>query len=139
MENIVTVSERLRKLRKEKCWTQSDVSTKLGVSTSAYGYYESGDRNPNSVTLIKLAKIHKVSVDYLLGLSEYSKTAEYYLKTLSNIDLGDKLISDDESIEVLNKIFNMSKDINLTKTKLKALLNVFHSLKHYIIISIQDI
>lgn len=42
----------------------------LGITQSAYGFYEQGRREPPLDTLHKLAKIFDVSVDQLLGLSE---------------------------------------------------------------------
>lgn len=39
----------------------------LGITRQAYGHYESGKREPDFVTLEKLATFFNVSTDYLLG------------------------------------------------------------------------
>jgi transcriptional regulator with XRE-family HTH domain len=60
--------ERLKYLRKFNNMTQEDLSLKMKVSPAAIGLYEQGRRNPDNDTLIKLASIFEVSIDYLLGL-----------------------------------------------------------------------
>ena len=138
-DNIKIMSERLKGLREERDLTQQDLADELDVSKSTYSYYESGKRNLNASTLLKLSNLYNVSLDYIMGLSDYRQTSEHYLKKLSNLNLNDELLKDEETINILNKMFNLSTDFSITKNKLKALLNVFHSLKHYIIISTEDI
>ena len=62
--------EILKKLRKEKKYTQADLAKYLGITVSAYGNYELDQRQPNLETLQKLADFFGVSVDYLLGRDE---------------------------------------------------------------------
>lgn len=61
--------ERLKLLRKELKKTQSDLANILGITVSAYGNYELGQREPDNANLVKLARYFNVSTDYLLGLS----------------------------------------------------------------------
>lgn len=61
------LSERLRELRTKYKLTQKDVATKLGITESAYGYYEQGRNEPSLQTIIKLAQTYDVSISYLLG------------------------------------------------------------------------
>ena len=67
---MVTVSQRLLQLRNERNLTQKDIIKDIGISLRAYRYYEHGDRNPDSETLIKLCEYFQCSSDYLLGLSD---------------------------------------------------------------------
>lgn len=62
--------DRLKVLRKAHKLTQTDVATYLGVTVSAYGNYELGQREPDFDTLSKLADYFHVSVDYLLGRTD---------------------------------------------------------------------
>ncbi len=62
--------ERIRALREDKDWTQTDMAKKLNCSQQVYSNYELGQRDIPTDILIKLAKIHHVSVDYILGLKE---------------------------------------------------------------------
>ena len=135
MSKLEITGERLRELRNENDWTQQDLANKLDVSKSSYGYYEKGDRNLNASILLKLSKIFGVSIDYLLGISDYPETSEHYLEKLSGLNINKELLKDEETVAILNKIFYLSEDADMTKNKLKALLNVFHSFKHYVILS----
>lgn len=58
---------RLKELRKEANATQADMAKILGVTVSAYGNYELGQREPTIEFLCKLADYFNVSVDYLIG------------------------------------------------------------------------
>ena len=69
--------ERLRELRKFNNMTQEELSLKMGISAAAVGLYEQGRRNPDNETLIKLASIFDVSIDYLLGFEDVAKTLSY--------------------------------------------------------------
>lgn len=63
----IKVSERLKEKRKLKKYTQEEISKKLGISRSAYAYYETGRNEPDLETLKKLADIFETSIDYLVG------------------------------------------------------------------------
>ena len=64
------IYQRMRDLREDKDLNQADVANYLHVSQSTYSRYESGVLDVPSTTLIALAKLYKVSVDYLLGLTD---------------------------------------------------------------------
>ena len=50
-----------------------EAAAKLEMPYTTYVNYEKGTREPNSETLIKLAKFFDTSIDYLLGKSETSE------------------------------------------------------------------
>jgi len=58
---------RLRQLRKEKGLTQAELAKLLSIGESTISFYESGKRQPDYETLIRIADLFNVSVDYLLG------------------------------------------------------------------------
>ncbi|MEK4973605.1 helix-turn-helix transcriptional regulator [Niallia sp. FSL R7-0648] len=60
------LSEQLLKLRKEAKKTQEDIANLLGITRPAYTAYESGKRQPDYDSLIKLAEYYDVSLDFLL-------------------------------------------------------------------------
>jgi transcriptional regulator with XRE-family HTH domain len=63
---VSSFAQRLRALREKRNWRQKDVAEKLGITESAYGYYEQGRREPSNESLQQLAQIFNVTVDYLL-------------------------------------------------------------------------
>jgi len=69
-------SERLRKIRIEKGYTQEEIANFLGFTRPTYTAYESGRRKPDNDTLAKIAKFLNVSTDYLLGLSDIKDSIE---------------------------------------------------------------
>lgn len=62
--------ERIRELREDKGWTQQYIANLLFVNRRTYSSYETGTRMMSPEILIKLSKIHQVSVDYLLGIKD---------------------------------------------------------------------
>ena len=59
---------RLKQLRLQKSYTQSDIAYILCIRQEQYSKYESGVRELPLLLLIKLCKIYRVSADYILGL-----------------------------------------------------------------------
>lgn len=63
-------SNRIKKLRQKHKVSQQELADLLGISTRAWRFYESGDREPNIAGLISLADYFDVSLDYLVGRSD---------------------------------------------------------------------
>ncbi|MCC5468184.1 helix-turn-helix domain-containing protein [Pelosinus baikalensis] len=63
-------SSRLKALRQRNKVSQQELADLLGISTRAWRFYESGDREPNLTGLIALADFFNVSLDYLVGRSD---------------------------------------------------------------------
>lgn len=61
---------RIRDLREDTDMNQTEFAKLLGMSQTGYSKYERGENDVPTETLIKLARIHKTSVDYLLGLTD---------------------------------------------------------------------
>ena len=93
-----SIGMQLKRARKNKKMTQKQLADILKVEQSTISNYEKGLRHPPSSTLIGIAKVLDVSVDYLLGtLNEFS----------NNIDLSSEANA------------NASEDINLFEIKEK--------------------
>ena len=60
----------LRKLRKERGYTQIALQTKTGIEQALLSKFESGERVPPTETLLKLADFYNVSIDYILCRTE---------------------------------------------------------------------
>ena len=63
-------SKIFKQLRNNAKMTQQELATKIGVSRSAIGMYESGEREPDFETLETIADYFNVDMDYLLGRTE---------------------------------------------------------------------
>lgn len=69
---------RIRDLREDSDLTQREMGEILHCSQRVYSNYERGDLDIPTDILIKLAKFHHVSTDYLLGLTNQKEP--YMLK-----------------------------------------------------------
>jgi len=61
---------RIRNLREDKDLTQTEMSKILFCSQRVYSNYERGEIDIPTVTLIRIADFHNVSVDYLLNRTD---------------------------------------------------------------------
>lgn len=65
----MTISEKIKFLRKQKRITQEELAKRISVERSSVGKYETGT-TPSMEILIKIAKYFGVTVDYLTGNSD---------------------------------------------------------------------
>lgn len=70
---MIILYRRIRDLREDKDLNQSDIAEILNVTQTTYSRYESGKLDIPSNALILLAKFHKVSIDYILELTDNPK------------------------------------------------------------------
>ncbi len=58
---------RIRDLREDRDWNQTQIANMLHMSQTGYSKYETGENDISTLVLIALAEIYDVSIDYLLG------------------------------------------------------------------------
>lgn len=75
-------AERLKKLRKENDLTQAELASEIKVSRACVANWENGERVPSSATVMYLAKMFKVPVDYLCGRTD----EKYNVRLLDDIN-----------------------------------------------------
>ena len=61
---------RLKELRIEKWISQRKFGELIGVCNQTVSFWESGSREPDMDTLVKISDFFDVSTDYLLGKSD---------------------------------------------------------------------
>lgn len=61
---------RIKDLREDRDLRQIDVAEAVGIDQRSLSNYETGKTNPDSETVIKLARFFGVTCDYLLGVSD---------------------------------------------------------------------
>ncbi len=59
--------QRIRDLREDHDWNQTQVAKMLNMSQTGYSKYETGERDIPTAILIQLARLYNTSIDYLLG------------------------------------------------------------------------
>lgn len=65
--------KRIRDLREDGDLTQKELAKALNCSQQVYSNYELGQRDIPTDILIKLSYFYKVSVDYILGITDNPK------------------------------------------------------------------
>lgn len=78
-------AERLKELRKSKGITQTEFAKIFNISNGTIGNWESGNRIPDTEMLKMLADFFNVSIDYLVGKSEYKNILD---EQLSDVDFA---------------------------------------------------
>lgn len=66
----MSVYRRVRDLREDHDKTQRDIARVLNMQLTVYQRYERGERELPLWAAIKLAEYYRVSLDYLVGLSD---------------------------------------------------------------------
>lgn len=64
---------RIKDLREDADLTQKDIAELLHMHKTTYARYETGEREIPLVIAIQIAKFHRVSLDYLAGLTNNKK------------------------------------------------------------------
>lgn len=62
----VEIMKKIKKLRIENGFSQKEIANLLHISSQAYGNYENNKREPDLNTIILLARIFNVSLDFLV-------------------------------------------------------------------------
>jgi transcriptional regulator with XRE-family HTH domain len=114
---MASIKERLRDLRKLHKLTQKDIGDFLGISESAYGYYEQGRNEPSLKTIKKLANKFGVSPSYILGetknptIKDDDKEFNEFMND-PNLGLWFKELKDspEDQVDELRKIWEIIKN-----------------------------
>ena len=69
----IMMYKRIRDLREDSDLTQKELAKALNCSQQVYSNYELGQRDIPTDILIKLSAFYKVSVDYILGITDDPK------------------------------------------------------------------
>ncbi|GAW91172.1 helix-turn-helix domain-containing protein [Calderihabitans maritimus] len=111
------LSERLAALRREKGLSQAELAKQLNMGQSTIAMYERNRRTPDPETLERLADFFNVSVDYLLGRTDYrGKPEPKYLgevREQDNIPFEPKLrqaLTDPLFADLLKRITDLTQE-----------------------------
>jgi transcriptional regulator with XRE-family HTH domain len=100
IEEKPIIAERIKFLRKEKCYTQEQLAELLGLNAkSSIANYESGANAPSDEIKSKMCELFGCSMDYLMGKSNFRTNAEELTNYL-NIEIKDDLIKNLKALEL---------------------------------------
>lgn len=81
-DNLVAL--RIKKLREKRDMTQTELAKRLGITRSSVNAWEMGITVPSTQYIVQLAKLFRVSTDYLLGVED---SASISVKGLTESDI----------------------------------------------------
>ena len=87
----MTLGEKIKKIRKEKGWTQNDLGKLVNMHERQISKYEMNQIKPSSEVIIKIARALKTSSDYLLFDEETESKPSTYIKDIKLIELFEKI------------------------------------------------
>ncbi|HNX64757.1 MAG TPA: helix-turn-helix domain-containing protein [Oscillospiraceae bacterium] len=83
---LIVFSFRLKELRKSAGISQIDFAKIFNISNGTIAMWETEKRTPDTDTLIKISKYFGVTVDYLLGKTNFKNGMENYTRFCNTID-----------------------------------------------------
>lgn len=83
----LTISENLRKLRKQKNVTQDRLADYLGVTCQAVSRWENGSAYPDIELLPEMARFFAVSLEELLGCESGEREAEERARIINHVEI----------------------------------------------------
>ena len=66
------IAEKIKFLREQKTYTQTELAKKLGITRSSVNAWEMGISVPSTQYIVELSNIFSVSTDYLLDVEKTS-------------------------------------------------------------------
>jgi len=153
LKGTITLSERIKALRKEKKMTQLELATKLNITDKAVSKWEAAEGNPDISLLAKLGEIFGVTMDYLLNGKEPEQTIIITSKAelcARNDDVGtldeimaasaraDKALTDENDLTVFDyalkykavKIFKRMSDNYIVRNQRPNLMDARRRVSH---------
>lgn len=115
-------SEILKKLREEHGYTQEKLANVIHVTKNSVSHYERGINMPELEVLIGIADVFDVSIDYLLGRTEFNlshgKLKKVATKNLSVGQLVEKISNLDQShkLDLYKALYYIERDNRQNKS-----------------------
>jgi transcriptional regulator with XRE-family HTH domain len=116
----MNISEKLKNLRQQKGWSQTQLAKKLNTQSQNISRYERGLFTPSTDALSKFADVFGVSVDYLLNdeaedveVSQIrDKQLQKYFEEIDKLSEEDKILAKGvlEAILVKSKVKDLASE-----------------------------
>jgi transcriptional regulator with XRE-family HTH domain len=68
----MTMGKKIRKLRRDREWSQRELAELISVSRNMVGHWESGENEPSIFNCVLMANVFGVTLDELCCRGEYN-------------------------------------------------------------------
>ena len=101
-----SLGDRVRELRERDELTQGELAARIGTSASTLSRIEKGEiESPGSDIVVKLARVFRVSTDFLLGITDYPDRKNYDVGQLGlSPEVARRLNSGEVDMNALNRM-----------------------------------
>lgn len=101
-----SLGDRVRELRERDKLTQGELAARIGTSASTLSRIEKGEiESPGSDIVVKLARVFRVSTDFLLGITDYPDRMNYEVGQLGlSPEAARRLNSGEVDMNALNRM-----------------------------------
>ena len=105
------ISDKIKEIREKNKLNKREIAKKLCVPYTTYNNYETGTREPGSNFLINFSRVFGVTVDYLVGASEYPlRGIEGQKKNDTISDIILRLRTDNNFLEVVQGLYESTDE-----------------------------
>lgn len=87
MYGVIIMTNRIRELRKQRGITMKQLGEVVDLAESTISQYETGKREPDNETLLKISEYFGVTVGYLLGAESEKTPTESGERKMSDAEL----------------------------------------------------
>jgi transcriptional regulator with XRE-family HTH domain len=115
----MTIGDKIKLLRKEKGWSQDELSEKIGIDGRQISRYENGKFFPSAEVIINIAQVFDVSIDFLLLDGVERKPIHLrYESIIRKLQEIDRMTDEDENslMHFLEAISAKNKLVSLADT-----------------------
>lgn len=116
-------SERLKQLRKDRGITQVQFAHEFNVANGTIAMWETGKREPDFATTIRIASFFQVSIDYLLGNEHNLKQDSCSALFRRNLSTALQLIDDNDFSGIPEAEYDYNKLQELSESTYPILLS----------------
>jgi transcriptional regulator with XRE-family HTH domain len=88
------LGQRLRSRARELGFTNAEVARRAGLSERRYGFYVTGDHEPDLSTLLRICKVLATTPNILLGFSEDGKEGSNRAALIERLRTASRALSE---------------------------------------------
>ncbi|WP_315764265.1 helix-turn-helix transcriptional regulator [Bradyrhizobium sp. SZCCHNR2009] len=90
------LGQKLRSRAKELGFSNAEVARRAGLSERRYGFYVTGDREPDLSALLRICKVLATTPNMLLGISEDGKESSSRAALVERLRIASRGLSEND-------------------------------------------